>query len=163
MTIPSQCPLCSLHVLRLNVQSCHFASGTEMQSFKCPACQSVPVLDEAIPTSSGNFTAFQWMPFSVNANTVMSLDGSEALGGLPVPEPASAFTITRDHVATIWREVRPARIASDGVALEGLLAVLSKAILGAAAHHNVSQDAASKLSPHAFTTPPPCRARRMLA
>ena len=120
------------HVKIGNQQAGYTAPATQLQHRSTLSPRSIPVLDQPIPASSGNFAALQGMPLCVYADAIMGLDGPEALRRLPVPEPAAALAISRDDIPAIRRKIGPACIASNGVTLEGLLAILSESVLGAA-------------------------------
>ena len=60
---------------------------------------SVPVLDEAVPTSSGDLGRFVRVPQRCDAHVVVSLPLLKQLRRLPIPNEESAIGVTRDEIA----------------------------------------------------------------
>lgn len=56
---------------------------------------SVPVLDETVPTTGCHFAALKRVPRDTNAHAIMCLDGARHLEGVrPLPEECASFRVT---------------------------------------------------------------------
>ena len=60
---------------------------------------SVPVLDEAVPTSSGDLGRFVRVPQRCDAHVVMSLPLLKQLRRLPIPNEEAPVGVARDEIA----------------------------------------------------------------
>jgi hypothetical protein len=89
---------------------------------------SVPKLDDAVPTGRGNLGSLMRMPQSGNAHVIVGLELGVQFRGFPVPDEKFAISVAGNQIRHVRGKVYATCVARHHVAFESLLTMPLKSV-----------------------------------